>query len=239
MRWRHRGRRCWSSRRRTSARWPPPAPPACASCRCPPTPTASSPNCWPAPSRRPGAHVCYPQPLHANPTGATLAAARRRRCSTSSPPHRALLIEDDWCRDLSFEKAPPRPLIADDRHGHCVYLRSLTKSTAPGLRIGAIVARGAALARLTASRVGRRVLRLGADAGSGARGRPRPGVAAPPAAAARDAGRQARRAGQRGARPLRRGQPGAACRPAGCTCGCGCPTRSTPRTWPGAPPTPR
>ena len=37
-------------------------------------------------------------------------------------------------------------------HGHGVYLRSLTKSTAPGLRIGAIVARGAALARLTACR---------------------------------------------------------------------------------------
>jgi len=36
--------------------------------------------------------------------------------------------------------------------GHVVYLRSLTKSAAPGLRIGAIVARGAALARLLAAR---------------------------------------------------------------------------------------
>jgi DNA-binding transcriptional MocR family regulator len=99
-----------------------------------------------------GAHVCYLQPLLANPTGATLDATRRQQVLDVVAAHRALLIEDDWCRDLTFEKAPPRPLIADDRHGHCVYLRSLTKSTAPGLRIGAIIARGAALARLTASR---------------------------------------------------------------------------------------
>jgi DNA-binding transcriptional MocR family regulator len=101
-----------------------------------------------------GARVFYTQPLHANPSGATLAAGRRRQVLDIVAAHRALLIEDDFCRDLSFEKSPSRPLICDDLHGHCVYLRSLTKSVAPGLRIGAIVARGAALARLTASRAG-------------------------------------------------------------------------------------
>lgn len=99
-----------------------------------------------------GARVCYLQPLHANPTGTTLAAARRGQLLDVVRSRGALVVEDDWCRDLSFEKAPPRPLFVDDAHGHCVYLRSLTKSTVPGLRIGAIVARGAALARLTASR---------------------------------------------------------------------------------------
>jgi DNA-binding transcriptional MocR family regulator len=100
-----------------------------------------------------GARVFYTQPLHANPTGATLSAERRRQVIDIVTARRALLVEDDWCRDLSFDKAAPRPLFGDDPHGHCVYLRSLTKSTAPGLRIGAIVARGAALARLRASRV--------------------------------------------------------------------------------------
>jgi DNA-binding transcriptional MocR family regulator len=100
-----------------------------------------------------GARVFYTQPLHGNPTGATLAADRRRQVLDVVTARRAILIEDDWCRDLSFDKTPPRPLFGDDPHGHCVYLRSLTKSTAPGLRIGAIVARGAALARLRASRV--------------------------------------------------------------------------------------
>lgn len=100
-----------------------------------------------------GARLCYLQPLHANPTGATLSARRRWEVLDLARSHRALIVEDDWCRDLSFERQPPRPLIADDPDGHCVYIRSLTKSAAPGLRVGAVVARGAALARLAASRV--------------------------------------------------------------------------------------
>jgi DNA-binding transcriptional MocR family regulator len=99
-----------------------------------------------------GARLFYTQPTHANPTGATLSAERRRQVLDVVAAAGAIVIEDDWCRDLSFERTPARPLVTDDRHGHCVYLRSLTKSTAPGLRIGAIVARGAALARLTACR---------------------------------------------------------------------------------------
>lgn len=99
------------------------------------------------------ARVCYLQPLHANPTGTTLAADRRQAVLDVVRAQRALLVEDDWCRDLSFDKTPPRPLLADDPDGHVVYLRSITKATAPGLRIGALVARGAARARLAASRV--------------------------------------------------------------------------------------
>ncbi len=99
-----------------------------------------------------GARLFYLQPACSNPTGASLSVDRRRQVMDVAAAAGALVIEDDWCRDLSFEKTPPPPLIASDRNGHCVYLRSLTKSTAPGLRIGAIVARGAALARLTATR---------------------------------------------------------------------------------------
>lgn len=99
-----------------------------------------------------GARLFYLQPTHANPTGASLSPERRRQVLEVVADAGAIVIEDDWCRDLSFERFPQRPLICSDRHGHCVYLRSLTKSTAPGLRVGAIVARGAALARLTACR---------------------------------------------------------------------------------------
>ncbi len=100
-----------------------------------------------------GARLFYSQPTHANPTGATLAADRRQGVLDVVARSGAILIEDDWCRDLSYEKTPPPPLVSADRNGHCVYLRSLTKASTPGLRIGAIVARGAALSRLTASRV--------------------------------------------------------------------------------------
>jgi DNA-binding transcriptional MocR family regulator len=64
----------------------------------------------------------------------------------------AFLVEDDWARDLAIGDAPP-PLAAADRDGHVVYLRSLTKSAAPGLRIAAVGARGAAGARLRAVRL--------------------------------------------------------------------------------------
>lgn len=100
-----------------------------------------------------GAHLCYLQPRHANPSGATLSSARRAEVLEIARRYRALVIEDDWCRDLSFDRLPPRPLVADDAGGHCVYIRSLTKSAAPGLRVGAIVARGAAFTRLAASRM--------------------------------------------------------------------------------------
>ncbi|MGL5829474.1 MAG: aminotransferase class I/II-fold pyridoxal phosphate-dependent enzyme [Angustibacter sp.] len=47
----------------------------------------------------------------------------------------------------------PAPLAAQDQDGHVVYVRSLTKSIAPGLRVGCVAARGAAGSRLRAARV--------------------------------------------------------------------------------------
>src|SRR5204862_7389271 len=56
---------------------------------------------------RSGARLFYSQPTHANPTGASLAADRRPAVLDVVARAGALIIEDDWCRDLSFEKAPP------------------------------------------------------------------------------------------------------------------------------------
>lgn len=98
------------------------------------------------------ARLFYCQPSCANPSGATLPSDRRRNVLEIVETAKAIVIEDDWCRDLSFEKSPARPLISYDRHGHVVYVRSITKSSTPGLRIGAIVARGALLSRIRASR---------------------------------------------------------------------------------------
>jgi DNA-binding transcriptional MocR family regulator len=101
---------------------------------------------------RTGARVFYSQPTFANPSGATLANGRRAEVLEIVANAGAFLIEDDWGRDFAIDAAPLPPLVADDANGHVVYLRSLTKSAAPGLRIGAIVAKGAALARLLSAR---------------------------------------------------------------------------------------
>lgn len=102
---------------------------------------------------RTGARLFYCQPLHANPTGATLAAHRRPEVADAVRDAGAFLIEDDYARDLTIDAEAPPPLAADDPDGHVIYLRSLTKSAAPGLRIAAIGARGPAGARLRSTRL--------------------------------------------------------------------------------------
>jgi DNA-binding transcriptional MocR family regulator len=104
--------------------------------------------------RATGARVFVCQPLYANPHGASLALDRRAELLRIVGEAGAFLVEDDYARDLALDDdPPPPPLASSDRDGHVVYIRSLTKAAAPGLRIGAIAARGAAGARIRAARV--------------------------------------------------------------------------------------
>lgn len=100
-----------------------------------------------------GARVVCCQPMFANPTGSVLSAGRRRELLDVVHDAGAFLLEDDWARHLSYRSDPPAPLIRDDRHGNVVHLMSLTKPAAPGLRIGALAARGPAALRMRALRV--------------------------------------------------------------------------------------
>jgi DNA-binding transcriptional MocR family regulator len=66
----------------------------------------------------------------------------------------AFLLEDDWARDLPLDTTVSPPSLASaDHNGHVIYIRSLTKCAAPGLRVGAVCAKGAALERLRAARL--------------------------------------------------------------------------------------
>jgi DNA-binding transcriptional MocR family regulator len=100
------------------------------------------------------ARLAYLQPTYANPTGAVLSDERRGAVLAAAASAGAFIIEDDWARDFHLDgPVPAAPLAAADPDGHVVYVRSLTKCAAPGLRIGAICARGAALERLRAARL--------------------------------------------------------------------------------------
>jgi len=98
------------------------------------------------------AKVFYCQPRHSNPTGTVLSARRRVAVLDALTRTGAFLIEDDWARDLDLEGSTPAPLAASDPDGHVIYIRSLTKPAAAGLRIAALIARGAVRARLKACR---------------------------------------------------------------------------------------
>lgn len=98
-----------------------------------------------------GARAFYAQPTFANPTGAQWPTATGQAVLEAVRRHGAFLIEDDWAHDLGID-AEPRPVAASDDDGHVVYLRSLTKSASPALRVAAVIARGPARDRILADR---------------------------------------------------------------------------------------
>ena len=98
-----------------------------------------------------GARLFYAQPHFANPTGALWTPAESLAILDVARARNAFVIDDDWAHDFGIE-ADARPIIADDTDGHVVYLRSLTKSVSSALRVGAVVARGPALARIQVDR---------------------------------------------------------------------------------------
>lgn len=103
---------------------------------------------------RSGSRLFYCQPTFANPTGTVLPPERRAAVLAIVAARNAFVVEDDWARDFFLDADhAPTPLAAGDADGHVVYLRSLTKCAAPGLRVGALCARGPALERLRATRL--------------------------------------------------------------------------------------
>ena len=98
-----------------------------------------------------GARLFYAQPTYANPTGAQWSTERAEQVLDVVRDHGAFLVEDDWAHDFGITTTP-RPVAAHDDAGHVVYLRSLTKSVSPALRIAAVIARGPARERILADR---------------------------------------------------------------------------------------
>ena len=177
-----------------------------------------------------GARVFFCQPLFQNPTGAVLAPGRRRQVLDIAHAAGAFVIEDDFARRLGHGGPLPPPLIADDRHGTVVHVRSLTKPTSPSLRVGALIARGPVLERLRAIQVVDSffVPRPLQEATLELVGAP----AWPRHLRAVAAGLRERRAAMLAALDRRLpGSPPTRPLPAATTCGCGCPTAPTRPRW--------
>jgi GntR family transcriptional regulator/MocR family aminotransferase len=78
----------------------------------------------------------YLTPHHQFPTTVTLSAARRLRLLDLARRHRIALLEDDYDFEFHFEGRPVLPLASGDTGGVVIYLGTLSKILAPGLRLG-------------------------------------------------------------------------------------------------------
>ena len=94
----------------------------------------------------------YVTPHHQFPTTVTLAPARRLRLLEIARERRLFVLEDDYDHEFHYEGRPVLPLASADVHGVVVYVGTLSKVLAPGLRIGFLVAPEPLATRLAAIR---------------------------------------------------------------------------------------
>ena len=85
------------------------------------------------------ARFMYVLPNFQNPTGSSMSEARRAELSATAEKLGLPIVEDNPYGDLWFDAPPPLPLTARNPDG-CIYMGSFSKTLAPGLRLGFLVA---------------------------------------------------------------------------------------------------
>lgn len=92
--------------------------------------------------------LLYTIPTHHNPTGMVMSESRRRELLQFSQKRSLPVLEDDAYGELWFEKRPPKSIKAGDTSGSVIYMGTVSKTMAPGLRIGWVVGPEAVVHRL-------------------------------------------------------------------------------------------
>lgn len=87
-------------------------------------------------------------PTFQNPTGATIPLAQRRRIIALAQKYGTVLVENDVYSDLRYRGSAMPALKQLDESGNTILLRSYSKVSFPGLRVGWAIAPRAVLARL-------------------------------------------------------------------------------------------
>jgi len=82
----------------------------------------------------------YIIPHHHFPTTVTMSMERRMKLLNLAKEHRFAIIEDDYDFDFHYDNKPYLPLASIDHHHNVIYIGSISKTFAPALRIGFMVA---------------------------------------------------------------------------------------------------
>ncbi|MBC8188652.1 MAG: PLP-dependent aminotransferase family protein [Proteobacteria bacterium] len=99
---------------------------------------------------KPEVKAFYTIPSFHNPLGTTMSLERRREVLAIAKRHGIPVIEDAFELDLRFQNEDIPPMAALDDSDIVVLLFSFSKSLFPGVRVGALSARGRALEGLVA-----------------------------------------------------------------------------------------
>jgi len=99
-----------------------------------------------------GVRAVYVTPHHQFPTTVTLSAGRRMKLLDLARDHRFAIFEDDYDHEFHYDGRPVLPLASVDSAGVVVYIGTLSKVLAPGLRLGYIVAPVPLIERIAAHR---------------------------------------------------------------------------------------
>lgn len=91
-------------------------------------------------ARRRKLRAVYVTPHHQYPTTVTLQAARRMALLGLAQTHGFAVIEDDYDHEFHYDGRPLLPLAARDDAGVVIYVGTLSKVLAPGLRLGYAIA---------------------------------------------------------------------------------------------------
>jgi len=95
-------------------------------------------------------NVIYTTPSHQSPTTITMSMQRRLDLLKQAKKHDILIIEDDYEAEKGLSNSPNPALKSLDQDNRVIYVGSLSKSFAPGLRVGYIVAPAALISELKA-----------------------------------------------------------------------------------------
>jgi GntR family transcriptional regulator/MocR family aminotransferase len=103
-------------------------------------------------AKRTTIRALYLTPHHQYPTTVTLKAARRLALLEFARTEKVAIIEDDYDHDFHYDGRPVLPLASADQAGVVVYIGTLSKVLAPGLRVGYVVAPPPMLRNMSAIR---------------------------------------------------------------------------------------